>query len=237
VLGTLLRKEINVGPRKKLCDGNAQGRHQVVRFLNACLWTLACGQHHCACEKVSEVLNPLQVDARSANTVQRAVLAYAPRFAVGKRSRFAQGVRRGGRRDDKGGFLWSCLLRALREDELPCRWRDRAQFDSAALTDKERVVLGDGDWAVIGQGSDVDCPRFDALDTRLDFDVASHMMCVPHARDDRQATESLSVLVFCLGGFFPPAGPNARGEPRPTAAATQERRLLGVGSTALLGMG
>ena len=31
------------------------------------------------------------------------------------------------------------------------------------------------------------------------------------------------------------AGPNARGEPRPTAAATQERRLLGVGSTALLG--
>jgi len=29
--------------------------------------------------------------------------------------------------------------------------------------------------------------------------------------------------------------PNARGEPRPIAAATQERRLLGVGSTAMLG--
>jgi len=27
--------------------------------------------------------------------------------------------------------------------------------------------------------------------------------------------------------------PNARGEPRPIAEATQERRLLGVGSTAM----
>jgi hypothetical protein len=30
---------------------------------------------------------------------------------------------------------------------------------------------------------------------------------------------------------------NARGEPRPIAGATQERTLLGVGSTALLGAG
>ena len=29
--------------------------------------------------------------------------------------------------------------------------------------------------------------------------------------------------------------PNARGEPRPMAGATQERKLLGVGSTAMLG--
>ena len=32
-----------------------------------------------------------------------------------------------------------------------------------------------------------------------------------------------------------PQAPNARGEPRPMAEATQERKLLGVGSTALLG--
>src|SRR5712691_2411733 len=31
--------------------------------------------------------------------------------------------------------------------------------------------------------------------------------------------------------------PNARAEPRPMAAATQERRLLGVGSTAMFGVG
>jgi len=30
--------------------------------------------------------------------------------------------------------------------------------------------------------------------------------------------------------------PNARGEPRPIAGATQERTLSGVGSTALLGL-
>jgi len=30
-------------------------------------------------------------------------------------------------------------------------------------------------------------------------------------------------------------GPNARHEPRPIAGATQERKLLGVGSTAMLG--
>src|SRR5712691_4540044 len=32
-----------------------------------------------------------------------------------------------------------------------------------------------------------------------------------------------------------PQAPNARGEPRPMAGATQERRLLGVGSSAMLG--
>ena len=37
----------------------------------------------------------------------------------------------------------------------------------------------------------------------------------------------------CLGGWLPPAGPNARGEPRPEAGA--ERTLEGVGSTARLG--
>jgi hypothetical protein len=35
---------------------------------------------------------------------------------------------------------------------------------------------------------------------------------------------------------FSPAEPNARPEPHPRAAATQERRLLGVGSRPMLGV-
>ena len=126
VLGTLLRKKINVGPLKELCDGNAQGSHQGVHFLNAWLSTLAFGQHHFEFEKVPEILNSIQVDTRSTNTIERAVFAYAPSFTVCKRQRLAQGVRRGSRSDDKAGLLWPCLIRALIEDELPFRWRDRA---------------------------------------------------------------------------------------------------------------
>ena len=36
---------------------------------------------------------------------------------------------------------------------------------------------------------------------------------------------------------MPTRKPNARGEPRPMAEATQERKLLGVGSTAWFGVG
>ena len=45
-----------------------------------------------------------------------------------------------------------------------------------------------------------------------------------------------SGCVFLPGLVLPvPLAPNAGGEPRPMAGATEERRLLGVGSTAMLG--
>ena len=44
------------------------------------------------------------------------------------------------------------------------------------------------------------------------------------------------VLGYSLPSPFRSLGPNGRGEPRPRAAATQERRLLGVGSSAGLGV-
>jgi Winged helix-turn helix len=180
-----------------------KGSHQVVRLLHALLSSLAFCQLHFEFEKVPEVLDPIQVDTRSANTIQRAVFAHAPHLTMGKRQRLAQGVRRCGRSDNKEGRLWPSLVGALIEDELPFCWGDHAQFDSATLTDKECVVLRDVAWAVIGQCHNLCRHRFDTCDTRLDFDVASHVICLPPARDERWATRVFPALAFCLGGLSP----------------------------------
>jgi hypothetical protein len=51
----------------------------------------------------------------------------------------------------------------------------------------------------------------------------------------RLALNFSMVVSFNMMSSFQLLAPNARGEPRPMAAATQERKLLGVGSTAMFG--
>src|ERR1044071_3930368 len=68
--------------------------------------------------------------------------------------------------------------------------------------------------------------------------VTSAASC--RCRASRYASKSCSANIFIpslscsFHGHFGIA-PNASGEPRPMAGATQERKLLGVGSTAMLG--
>jgi len=60
-------------------------------------------------------------------------------------------------------------------------------------------------------------------------DGTPRLLCSPHLLPVKAAAPEPTRALLGL--------PNAGGEPRPMAEATQERRLLGVGSTALLGQG
>src|SRR5882724_12981459 len=93
------RQEIDVRPVDELRGRDAERCHQGVSLLDASLRNLALGQDHLELEKVAKLLDPVQVDARSADEVERAVFAHAPSSTVGERQRFAQRVGGGGRGD------------------------------------------------------------------------------------------------------------------------------------------
>src|SRR4029077_13304263 len=125
-------------------------------------------------EEVPEVLDPVEVDARPSDQIERAMLADPSGVAIDERESLAQGSgrRRGG--DDEEGFLGTGLVRTPVEDELTVAAGECPQLQPPTLTREECVVLNDLDRPLVGERRDPGRQGVDALDARLDLDVAWH---------------------------------------------------------------
>jgi hypothetical protein len=158
-----------------LFGGDAERGHEAVGFLDACLRALALREDDFQLEEMPQVLDTIEVDARSSNEVQGAMLADAPCLTVGERERLAERIRRRRGRDDEEGLLRTRLVRALIEDELTGVGGEPAQLQSSALACEERIVLHDLHRAVMRQGRDRGRDGIHARKTRFDLDVTSHV--------------------------------------------------------------
>ena len=74
----------------------------------------------------------------------------------------------------KKDSLGTGLVRAPVEDELTLSAGERPQLQPPAVTREERVVLNDLDRPLVGERRDPGRQGIDALDARLDLDVACH---------------------------------------------------------------
>src|SRR5438874_11240913 len=107
------------------------------------------------------------------------MLAYTPSLTIGERQCLTQCVGRRRGSDDEEGLLRPRLVGALIEDELSCHGGERAEFQSAAFTREEGVVLQHLNRTLICQCRSSRSSYLNTLDTRFDFDIASHRRCIP----------------------------------------------------------
>ena len=111
---------------------------------------------------------------RAADQKQRALLAHPARLAIGQRQRLAQGIGLAGARDDVERLLRACRIGAPVEDQLAFGRREAAQLQPAVGAAEKGVVLRDRRRALLGPRRDGCRERVDAVNARLDFDVAGH---------------------------------------------------------------
>src|SRR4029450_9408248 len=88
---------------------DAERRHDPVGLCDAGLRWLPLREDDLELEEVPEVLDPVEVDARPSDQIERAMLADASGAAIGERKRLAQGIGRGRGGEDEEGVLGTGL--------------------------------------------------------------------------------------------------------------------------------
>src|SRR5215813_9275322 len=115
------------------------------------------------------------MNAGSSNHEQRSRLYNTSSLTQRERQKFAQIAGCGCRRNEVEGLFRTSLVRPTIEDQLPRAIRELAQFQSSALTLKERIVLGDLDRPAIGKRCHRTGDPIQIADPYFDFNVPCHL--------------------------------------------------------------
>ena len=91
-------KEVNICVLNQLRRLYTEPRHEFVSLTHTGFGRLVFFQHDLKLKEVTQTSNPVEMDARSSNQKQRAVLLHTAGLTIGQSQRLSQSLRRGGGR-------------------------------------------------------------------------------------------------------------------------------------------
>src|ERR1700730_5959132 len=121
----------------------------------------------------------VEMNARSANEKQRAVLLYTARLTVRQSQRLSQSCGRRGWGAQVEGFLGRQLVITAIVDELALFAGEHPQLQPSGVAGKVGIVLPDFAGSLVGNGLHLRYERLDACDPGLDFDVSGQAAQLP----------------------------------------------------------